>query len=1403
MLKIYDQNHNAIGHIRKYKDLCIESDVKTGDKTMSFTYLARHHEIKNEYYIDDGTDEYVVKEVPSNSDGFPQIVAVLNLEDLEAKPWGSFSVEDSTIDDAARLALAGTGWTVGECTVTKKRNAGMLQVTSKDIIDKLCTAFMCEKVYDTKNKTVSFYDKTGEDKGVYFLRGLNLKKLNKKSDSYDYYTRIIPIGANNLTIESVNDGKNYLENYQYSNKVKTYIWKDESYTNAQALMEDAELKLQDLSKPVVSYSADVIDLANQRGKYSILSYGLGDTVTLIDAGTGIREKQRIVKLKRYPQDHNKDSCEIANTVLTFEEMQQKYQEAAEIINTVVTGDGRYTGTINVSDILNFEQGLSGSGALSGLQGSIDSLNGQLASLSLTVGSIETNYLKADQADLKYATIEQLNATNITVGSIQGDYAEFKSLVTDELTAHSGQIDTISGDLANYKTVIAGELTAAKGWLLEGSIGDAQISSLNANKLQAGTIDTAIVTIAGTDGKMQISDNTIQISDGTVVRVQIGKDGSGDYSLSVWDTSGKLIWDALGATENTIQRKIIRDKMVADDAAIQALKIDFRSFDTALTEQGATISGTVIQVGSKTLDVALSEQSQTIAEHEETLSSHESRITANAQSISLAVTTQEFTTYKGTVDGKIATAKEEAISTAENDATQKADQALEDAKEYTTDQIETVNKSLSTTNQEISVLKGQISLKVEQTDIDSAVAEIDDTIDGLNEKFLLYSTTSQMNAAITAAKDSITSSVSQTYATRTEVSTISGKVSSLETWQAEASQKITKDGIIATVGNYYAKDSDLEETNGRIAEAESAIEQQAGEINLRVKEEDVTGNYIIGKINLSSTTATIEAEHINLSGYVTITDLSTEGQTIINGANIKTGTIAADRIDVAGLFAKDITATGTIRGVSLIGSTISGGTISGTTLTGATGSFSGSVTATSGTFNNVSIQTGTIGGWSIIATRIRTSSSIHMGSKEAGMMLINESSAPFIMAQNASGVSTFQITRDGNVLVRGDITTSNIIVEDRIYMFCSSYGESSSKIPMFYYVNSSQMQAGFGGAYDLYVGDNKITNMIFGKFTQGATGAQSSYTMTVRTNLLGVGNIDCNSIDCSTIFPTGRVEFFSVSNTYWNSIQLRLSGNIGSQGISFVGTNSSGAAIFFNTIADANGHASFAKNLTVNGVTYTKELRCTNYAGTTNQRPCCSYETNGRRVAFIASRGSGSTTLVNFNGQFSDNASSTAYKSLGVNVSSSDIRLKENIRNTETTALPVINRIQIRQFDWKETGAHQEIGFVADELEQINPNFAFGGGYDEDGSMNVKCVNEFYLLGYLTKAVQEISQEMLTITAASPILSRMHDHESRIISIERKERAHTSREEAMQLQLSQAFAKIAELETKINTMQATA
>ena len=94
-------------------------------------------------------------------------------------------------------------------------------------------------------------------------------------------------------------------------------------------------------------------------------------------------------------------------------------------------------------------------------------------------------------------------------------------------------------------------------------------------------------------------------------------------------------------------------------------------------------------------------------------------------------------------------------------------------------------------------------------------------------------------------------------------------------------------------------------------------------------------------------------------------------------------------------------------------------------------------------------------------------------------------------------------------------------------------------------------------------------------------------------------------------------------------------------------------------------------------------------------------------------------------------------------SSSDIRLKENVKDTEVDkALDIINQIKIRSFDWKNMDKHQKIGFVADELEKIDSNFVDegSGGYNKFGDINPKSVNNFYMLGYIVKAIQELSQE---------------------------------------------------------------
>lgn len=105
---------------------------------------------------------------------------------------------------------------------------------------------------------------------------------------------------------------------------------------------------------------------------------------------------------------------------------------------------------------------------------------------------------------------------------------------------------------------------------------------------------------------------------------------------------------------------------------------------------------------------------------------------------------------------------------------------------------------------------------------------------------------------------------------------------------------------------------------------------------------------------------------------------------------------------------------------------------------------------------------------------------------------------------------------------------------------------------------------------------------------------------------------------------------------------------------------------------------------------------------------------------------------------------------------SDIRLKENIESSETDALETVNQMKVRQFDWKERmgGWHQNIGFVADELEEIDPNLALGGGYDKNGEMDIKQINSPYLLNYAIKAIQELS-------------AKVDEQEKRIKELERR------------------------------------
>lgn len=151
-----------------------------------------------------------------------------------------------------------------------------------------------------------------------------------------------------------------------------------------------------------------------------------------------------------------------------------------------------------------------------------------------------------------------------------------------------------------------------------------------------------------------------------------------------------------------------------------------------------------------------------------------------------------------------------------------------------------------------------------------------------------------------------------------------------------------------------------------------------------------------------------------------------------------------------------------------------------------------------------------------------------------------------------------------------------------------------------------------------------------------------------------------------------------------------------------------------------------------------------------RQPIASVTADGNRVAFLYSdyhaNGYGAGTehsnyRLGVKAQWG--GSSYAMHYIYTNLNISDIRLKENVKNSETDALETVNQMKVRQFDWKERmgGWHQNIGFVADELEEIDPNLALGGGYDENGEMDIKQINSPYLLNYAIKAIQELSAKV--------------------------------------------------------------
>ena len=737
MIELRDKDKNRVAGLVDYENLCIESVLESGDKTLSFYYPKKgkyYDEIVEEAYIRTKKDEFVVKARELDED-YTKFECSLNLEELEGNIFDRFESVEQTITSALNLAVVGTGWTVKDNTLKKRRTVRCTNKSSLEIVREIKKVYRVDIVFNTLGKQIEVYEHLGEDKGTYFIDSLNLIALQVQSDSRQYATRIIAEGKDGLSFSDINNGKNYVENYQYSNKVKTIYWKDERYSVKENLLEDARAKLEELSKPFRSYSASILNLAELNPRYSsILDFKLGDAINLISKKNKIRDKQRIVKTIEWPQDHTKDSVELANANLKFEDIQQENQETTDTVSNITTDNGTINGStidsIQVKQIENFEANVLKVTKLEVIEASINHLS----------------VIKADIQDLNVvkANIGILEATkaNITeLNSVRADLQQAiigKANITD-LNAAVGKIHVLESKTASIENALAGNLTAenfkansivaGSGIIAEGAIGSAQISSLSVNKLEAGDITTSKHRIVSADGTIEIVGNQILINRNNINRVILGEyrksDGTTEYGLLVRAKDGQTIMlDGNGVHNAGITDGAIDNNKVADNANISGNKLDINSVIREVNNNGTeTIKGTKVTVGDRTLDVELSTQNNTITEHSKELSSQKASLTALDNALKFKVDSQTFTQSTTTINNNINRAKEEAINSSNSHADSKANEALNNAKAFVNSEITNVNTHLNKNTSEINILKGQIESKVSQSDIDKSIQNI--------------------------------------------------------------------------------------------------------------------------------------------------------------------------------------------------------------------------------------------------------------------------------------------------------------------------------------------------------------------------------------------------------------------------------------------------------------------------------------------------------------------------------------------------------------------------------------------------------------------------------------------------------------------------------------------------------
>lgn len=146
---------------------------------------------------------------------------------------------------------------------------------------------------------------------------------------------------------------------------------------------------------------------------------------------------------------------------------------------------------------------------------------------------------------------------------------------------------------------------------------------------------------------------------------------------------------------------------------------------------------------------------------------------------------------------------------------------------------------------------------------------------------------------------------------------------------------------------------------------------------------------------------------------------------------------------------------------------------------------------------------------------------------------------------------------------------------------------------------------------------------------------------------------------------------------------------------------------------------------------------------------------GRTSSVVGSTGTADTDAINFIYQSSNSGTYyigfTPYSGTTrfAVVTTSDKKLKKNIKTSKANGVETIKAIKHKSFDFKEDGAHRDCGYIAQQLQEVIPEAVLAAPeMDAEGNKTGETLQivDHEVLTYATKAIQELAARVEALEA---------------------------------------------------------